>query len=300
MNILITGGTGFIGKYLVEHFAKNHTVLVYDNLSNSTEKDAEHVIAKGAKFCKGDILDIEKMIEFGKADVVIHLAAKSDVNESVINPEDTNEVNVAGTANVLQCCVTNKIKKIIFASSAAVYGDCNDTITENSKTNPQSPYGQSKLDAEKIIEKTCKENNIDYTIFRIFNVYGKGQNIQYAGVISKFLENISQNKPLVIYGDGEQTRDFISIHDVIKAFDCAVISNNNGTYNIGTGKSLSINDLIKIIFEVFGKQLDVLHKDAKTGDIKDSMVDVSLAKTELGFVAKGSLKKELARSKQHF
>ncbi|MFB5634879.1 MAG: NAD-dependent epimerase/dehydratase family protein, partial [Candidatus Nitrosomaritimum aestuariumsis] len=260
-----------------------------------SQEDVDSLICMGAEFLQGDILDYDLLCKFAKdVDCIIHLAAKSDVSESVINPEITNKVNVEGTANVVNCCVQNKIKKIIFASSAAVYGDCNDTITENSKTNPQSPYGQSKLDAEKIIEKTCKENNIDYTIFRIFNVYGKGQNIQYAGVISKFLENISQKKPLVIYGDGEQTRDFISIHDVIKAFDCAVISNNNGTYNIGTGKSLSINDLVKIIFEVFGKKLDVLHKDAKKGDIKDSMVDVSLAKTELGFVAKGSLKKELA------
>jgi len=120
-----------------------------------------------------------RLPEFGKGvDVVIHLAAKSDVSESVIHPEITSDVNVRGTQNVLQCCIKNNIKKIIFASSAAVYGECKDNpIAENSTTNPLSPYGQSKLDAEKIIHNVCMQNNINHVILRIFNVYGKGQNV---------------------------------------------------------------------------------------------------------------------------
>ncbi len=294
MNILITGGAGFIGKYLVEYFVKNHTVLVYDNLSNSTKKDSEYVIAKGAKFCKGDILDFEKLAEFSKVDVVIHLAAKSDVTESVINPGNTNEVNVAGTANVLQCCIRNKIKKIIFASSAAVYGNSKEIpIKENSVTSPVSPYGESKLAAEKIIQDTCKQNDISYVILRMFNVYGKGQNDQYAGVITKFMQNILQKRPVVIYGDGKQTRDFVSINDVINAFECSILSKKNGTYNIASGKSVSINELAKIIFDVFGKKLDVTNEDAKKGDIKNSVADISNAASELGFSAIRKFKDEL-------
>jgi len=296
LNILITGGAGFIGKYLAEHFAKSHTVLVYDDLSNSTEKDSEYVVSKGAKFCKGDILDFEKLLEFSSnVDVVIHLAAKSDVSESVINPENTNKVNVEGTKNVLKCCIQKKIKKIIFASSAAIYGDSKEIpIKENSITSPLSPYGQSKLDAEKIIQDTCKQNDINYTILRMFNVYGKGQNDQYAGVITKFMQNILQKKSVVIYGNGTQTRDFVSIYDVVDAFECSILSKKNGTYNIASGKSITIKELAEIMFDAFGKK-DVMYEDTKKGDIKDSVANVSLARTELGFVAKRSLKEELSK-----
>ena len=297
MKILVTGGAGYIGKHLVKNLIKNNQVLVYDNLSNSSDKDRISLVDKGVKFLKGDILDYDVLCEFSKdVNVVIHLAAMINVNESVINPEFTKKVNVDGTVNVLKCCIKNKIKKIIFASSAAVYGDSKEIpINENSTTNPQSPYGQSKLDAEKIIVKTCQENNIDHIIFRMFNVYGKGQNTQYAGVITKFLENIRDDKPLVIYGDGEQTRDFVSINDVVEAFDCATKLHKNGKYNIASGKSLSINELAQIMFEAFGKKLEIKHKEMKKDEIKYSVADVSLTKNELGFVAKKSLKEELSK-----
>jgi len=294
MRILVTGGAGFIGRYLVEFLLKNNTVLVYDDLSNSSRKDVDSLAGMGAEFLQGDILDVDSLCEFSKVDMVIHLAAKSDVAESVINPEITNKVNVDGTVNVIDCCIKNNIKKIIFASSAAVYGDHSDIITEESATNPQSPYGNSKLEAEKIIAKKCKENNINYVILRMFNVYGDGQNNNYAGVITKFLDNIAQNKSLIIYGDGKQTRDFVSIQDIVDAFDCAITSDKNGTYNIGTGKSISINELAEIMFDVFGKKLDVTYQNAKKGDIKHSVTDVSLVREKLGFVAKRTLKEELA------
>ena len=297
MKILVTGGAGFIGRHLVKNLIKNNQILVYDNLSNSSDKDRISLVDKGVKFLKGDILDYDVLCEFSKnVNVVIHLAAMINVNESVINPEFTKKVNVDGTANVLKCCIKNKIKKIIFASTATVYGDSKEIpINENSTTNPQSPYGQSKLDAEKIIVKTCQENNIDYIIFRMFNVYGKGQNTQYAGVITKFLENIRDDNPLVIYGDGEQTRDFVSINDVVEAFDCATKLHKNGIYNIASGKSLSINELAQIMFDVFGKKLDIKHKEMKKDEIKYSVADVSLTKNKLGFVAKKSLKEELSK-----
>ena len=295
LKILVTGGAGFIGRYLAEFLLQNNKVLIYDNLSNSTFENLASLINKGVEFLQGDILDFDLLCEFSKdVDCVIHLAAKIDVNESVINPEITNKVNADGTANVINCCIKNNIKKIIFASSAAVYGDCNDTITEESATNPQSPYGNSKLEAEKIIIKKCKENNIDHVILRMFNVYGKGQNNNYAGVITKFFKNISEGKPLVIYGNGEQTRDFVNIHDIVKAFDCAIISDKNGTYNIASGKSISINDLTKIILDVFEKKIDMSYEDAKNGDINYSVADISLAKNKLGFVAKRLLKEELS------
>lgn len=279
MKILVTGGAGFIGRHLVSAILDKHQVTIYDNLSNSSEKEIIPLTNRGVKFIKGDILDFKKLLESSREiDVIIHLAAKSDVSDSIIHPEITNDTNVNGTINVLKCCVQNKIK-IIFASSAAVYGDCIKLpITEKSKTEPLSPYGKSKLDAEEQIRKV----RADAIILRLFNVYGEGQNDQYSGVISKFLKNISEDKPLVIYGDGNQTRDFISIYDVIDAFSCAISSENSGTYNIASGVSISINDLAKMMLEISGKNLEMIYKKEKLGEIKFSQCDISLAQ-KLGF-----------------
>lgn len=296
MNILVTGGAGFIGRYLVEHLLNNNQITIYDDLSNSSMEKISFLISRGAKFIRGDILDFEKLLESTRNfDVVIHLAAKSDVTESVIHPKDTINVNLNGTINVLKCCVQNKIRKIIFASSASVYGDHENIITEKSVTVPLSPYGKSKLDAEIQIRKFAGEFGFCAVILRLFNVYGKGQNDQYAGVISKFLKNISENKPLIIYGDGNQTRDFVSIYDVIRAIECAISSENSGTYNIASGKSVSINELAGMIISSSGKKLDVIHEEQKKGEIKNSTADVTLAEKNIGFSAKKILKDELSK-----
>ena len=296
MNILVTGGAGFIGRYLAEHLCDNNQVTIYDDLSNSDIEKISFLISRGAKFIRGDVLDFEKLLENSRNfDVIIHLAAKSNVAESVIFPEDTINVNLNGTINVLKCCVQNKIRKIIFASSASVYGDHENIISEKSVTIPLSPYGKSKLDAEIQIRKFADEFGFDAIILRLFNVYGKGQNDQYAGVISKFLKNISEDKPLIIYGDGKQTRDFVSVYDVIRAIECAISSENSGTYNIASGKSISINELAEIIVSSSGKKLDIIHKEQKKGDIKNSAADVSLAEKKLGFLAKRTLRDELPK-----
>ncbi|MCJ8305457.1 MAG: NAD-dependent epimerase/dehydratase family protein [Nitrosopumilus sp.] len=293
MKILVTGGAGFIGRNVVDSFLKKHEITIYDNLSNSSEQNITSLIEKGVDFVKGDILDYDALVESCKEfDVVIHLAAKSDVSDSVIHPEITKKVNVDGTVNVVQCCIQNKIRKIIFASSASVYGDCNDTITEKTLTNPLSPYGSSKLDAENIIKKVSQKNELDYIIFRMFNVYGKGQNKQYVGVITKFLENITEKKSITIYGDGKQTKDYISIHDVVDAFSMAIKLNKTGTYNIASGKSISVNELSELMFNIFGK-VDVKYLEKQKGDIQNSITDVSLAKNELSFTAKKTLRDEL-------
>ncbi|AJM91245.1 NAD-dependent epimerase/dehydratase family protein [Nitrosopumilus piranensis] len=289
MNILITGGAGFVGRYLAKSFSQ-HKITIFDNFSNSSQNDISNI-----HFIQGDILDYETLLKSSKGtDVMIHLAAKTDVFESVTNPEDTMNVNVNGTINVLKCCKQNKIKKIVFASSAAVYGNCDQLpINEKTITKPTSPYGQSKLQAENEIKKFAKEFGIEYVILRMFNVYGKGQNIQYAGVITKFLENISRDKEILIYGDGKQTRDFISINDIVDAYSCALESKISGTYNIASGKSTSINELAKTMLDVFNKKLEIKHEKEKEGDIKYSLADVSLAQKEIGFAAKRKLRDEL-------
>jgi len=297
LKILVTGGAGFIGRYLVDFLLPQNEVTIYDDLSNSSKVDIESLIEKGAKFVNEDILDYQKLqkscIGF---DLLIHLAAKSDVADSIIHPEITNEVNVTGTENIMKCCIENKIKKIIFPSSAAVYMDSKIPVTENIKINPLSPYGKSKLAAEQKIKKISEEYNINAITLRMFNVYGKGQNNQYAGVISKFIKNISENRPIQINGDGEQTRDFVSIFDVVTAFECAIknIEGKKGdVYNIGTGNSVSINELAKLILKVAEKKTEIKYKKPSKDEIKDSVADVTLAKNELGFIADRKLQDEL-------
>ena len=297
LKILVTGGAGFIGRYLVDFLLPQNEVTIYDDLTNSSKKDIESLIEKGAKFVNEDILDYQKLQKSCVGfNLLIHLAAKSDVADSIIHPEITNEVNVTGTENIMKCCIENKIKKIIFASSAAVYADSKMPVTENIKTNPLSPYGKSKLAAEQKIKKNSVEFGVHAISLRMFNVYGKGQNYQYAGVISKFIKNISKDRPIEINGDGEQTRDFVSIFDVIKAFECAIknIDGKKGdVYNIGTGNSISINELAKVILKISNKKTEIKYKKQNKDEIKNSVADITLAKNELGFIAKQKLQDEL-------
>ncbi|WP_316507245.1 NAD-dependent epimerase/dehydratase family protein [Nitrosopumilus sp.] len=286
----MTGGAGFIGSHVVDLLLNNHTITIYDNLSNSSKSTINSSIKKGVQFIKGDILDYEMLVKYSKGfDLVIHLAAKTDVTESVIHQEKIEKINVNGTINVVRCCIENNVKKIIFSSSAAVYGDSKVSTTENTKTNPLSPYGISKLLAENKIKRMA-ENKIEYVILRLFNVYGKRQNKQHTDVISNFIENISKDKPFVIYGNGEQVRDFISIKDVVNAFHCAIKINSNGIYNIATGKSISINELSKIFLDMSRKKINIKYESAKKADIKYSKADITLAKKELGFKPKINLK----------
>ena len=297
MKIFITGGAGFIGRNLAGYLLDNHKVTIYDNLSNSSKENIQSLLEKGVKFQYGDILDYQELEKSCAGyDLVIHLAAKSDVAESVINPEKTYEVNVAGTKNVLRCCVKNKIEKLIFASSAAVYGDCNFRIDEKVTPNPLSPYGKSKLDAEKEIEKFTKENNIHAISLRMFNVYDL-QDSKQPGVIPKFIRNVLDDNPIVINGDGKQTRDFVFIGDVISAFDCAIrhIDGKKGNaYNIATGNSVSIQDVAKIIIQKSGKEIEIKHKDQLQSDIKNSETSVVLAKKDLEFTAKHNVLDDLS------
>lgn len=294
LKILVTGGMGFIGKHLVRSLLKNeNTVTIFDNFSNSDKKSNLLFMKSGVKIVDGDITKLNDISDAVKdQQIVIHLAAKISVEESIKNPSETFRINVDGTKNVLLSCKKNNVKKIIVASSAAVYGESikNLKLTEKSKMNPISPYGESKIKMEKEVKKFATKNGINYIILRFFNIYGIGQSDEYAGVITKFLERIRNNEDLKIFGDGRQTRDFVAIQDVINAIHNAISYNKNELFNIASGKAITIKELAELMILLSEKKLDINYLPPKKGDIRYSEADISLANKNLGYISKIELK----------
>jgi UDP-glucose 4-epimerase len=280
MRIFITGGSGFIGTYLCKKLASLHKVTVYDNFSNSSKENFP--VIENVTLIVGDILDNSKLLYSMKNhDIVIHLAAKTDVIDSIHNPDNTFQTNVQGTQNVLDSCKSNNISKIIIASSAAVYKNSNNSVDEVSTTEPLSPYGQSKLDMENITVKS----EINYSILRLFNVYGNGHT---TGVIANFRKNILENTPLTIFGDGKAIRDFIHIDDVVDAIILSMKS-TSGIYNIASGYGTSISNLAKLLIQLSENNSEIIYKPVRKGEIIYSVANISKSQKEFGFHTKISL-----------
>ncbi len=295
MQILITGGCGFVGSHLSKYLLeKGHKVVAYDNFSNSKKNEN----SLQPRVIKGDILDlshISKCLE--KIDLVIHLAAQISVIDSNSHPEKTLKINVQGTENVLNACVKQQVKNFIGISSAAVFGNQNNILSENSPTLPISVYGKSKLLMEKMIVDFSKNHNINSVILRFFNLYGKNQSPQYAGVIAKFLDKIKNCQPVVICGDGSQTRDFVHVDDAISCIDLAIqkMDGKSGEiYNVGSGQSTKILDLAKLLICLSKKNIPISFLDPIENDIIHSRTSIELASDDLGYVPKRTLQDGLS------
>jgi len=288
---LITGGCGFIGSHIAEELIKNHDnkVIVMDNLSSGYLKNIEHIKDK-IDFIQCDIRDYDRLLTiFNGVDYIFHEAAFVSVFDSINRPFDNHSINLTGTLNVLEGARKNDVKRVVMASSAAVYGNTPDLPkVETMLPCPESPYGLSKITGEYYGKIYSNIYNLPVISLRYFNVFGPRQDPSspYSGVISKFTDNILSDKPPVIFGDGKQTRDFIFVKDVVKANLFAMENpylKGGEVFNIATGISNNLLDLIDIINNITGKHIKPLYKEARIGDIKDSLADISLAKDILIF-----------------
>jgi UDP-glucose 4-epimerase len=287
--VLVTGGAGFIGSHLVEALVKSkHDVTVFDNLSSGKQSNLASVKDK-ITFIKGDITDssaLKKAVQ--KQEYVFHLAANASVPYSVEHPLETHEVNATGTLNVLLAAKEAKVKRVIYSSSAAVYGDEPSLPkTENSPLRPQTPYASQKLAGEQYTIIFSKIYGIETVALRYFNVYGPRQDPKspYSGVITKFVTLLKSQQQPTIFGDGMQTRDFVYVSDVVQANLRAMTAANavGKVFNIATGVQVSIKEMLAHLNEILGVKIQPKFVPRQPGDILHSVADISEAKKVLRF-----------------
>jgi UDP-glucose 4-epimerase len=287
MKVLVTGGAGFIGSHLVEQLQGRAEVRVLDNLRSGFRHNLDGL---RCEFIEGNILDrdIVRQAMCG-VDYVFHLAAMVSVPESMQQPVECVEANTTGTLVVLEEAARAGVKKLAFSSSAAVYGD-NPVMPkmETMRPEPVSPYAVTKLDGEFYGAMFTREKKLATVSLRYFNVFGPRQDprSQYAAAVPAFIERARKNEPLVIYGDGEQTRDFVAVQTVAAAnIFLATQSEATGVFNVAGGEAISINQLAATIRELAGSRSKIRHADARPGDVKHSRADITRLR-ETGFVSK--------------
>ena len=296
MKFVVTGGAGFIGSQLVKYLLnENYEITIIDNLCTGRLENLSGFEDK-IDFHNLDILEFNELRKIVKdSDGIFHLAALTSVQESYLQKEKYDSVNVDGTENIFKLAKEFKIK-VIYASSSSVYGNLTSIpIKEDFSRNPLNPYGTTKLNDE-ILAEHYSNSGVEIIGLRLFNVYGIGQTGDYAGVITKFNESIQAGKPPTIFGDGSHVRDFVSVEDVAKANLLAMQSDfNNGFVNIGTGITTSIAGLANLMIKLSNKTLKPIFTDLPEGDVKASQADVNLAKKLIGWEYETSLEDGLRK-----
>jgi UDP-glucose 4-epimerase len=301
MRVLVTGGAGFIGSHIVEHFQGKAEVRVLDNLRSGYKENLEGL---DVEFIEGSITDKKVVTEAVKEiDYIFHLAAMISVPESMEKPQECVEINTQGTLNVLQTAASAGVKKLCFSSSAANYGD-NPTVPklETMIPEPKSPYAVTKLDGEYYCGIYSDEGWLQTACMRYFNVFGPRQDpgSQYAAAIPIFIHKALRNEPITIFGDGEQTRDFIYVKDIVAAnVWLAKNESYTGVYNVAYGKKQTVNDLAQKIIELTGSSSQIHYAPPRAGDVKHSQASIDkIAAT--GFTADSSFNEGLVDTIEFF
>ena len=273
-NILITGGLGFIGSHISNKLMKDNRIIIVDNLSTGNINNLINPNHDNLEIIKKDICEIDWNDILTDIDYIFHLAAMASVPLSIDAPIKCNEVNLNATVKLLDSAVKNNVQKIVFSSSAAVYGqNKNMPLKETEPLMPTSPYAASKASCEIYLKSFYESYGLNYTVLRYFNVFGPKQdkNSDYAAVIPNFISAFLSGKSPKIYGDGNQTRDFIYVEDVANANILACKSKYNGVVNIASGEKISINQLFEVIKNNLGSELEAEYLPKRPGDIQHSL-----------------------------
>lgn len=295
MRFLITGGAGFLGAALANRLAaEGHQVRVIDDLSAGDSARLDRAVL----FTRGSVLDRPKMWTLLQdVDCVYHLAARVLVSESILYPREYNEVNVGGTVSVMEAMRDAGVRRVIFTSSGAVYGEqAHQPVREDQTPNPQSPYAVSKLAAEYYVRTIGALWGIETVIMRIFNAYGPGQNLppSHPPVVPRLLQQALRGASLVVFGSGAQTRDFVYIDDVVRALVAAATADvNRCILNVGSGAETSINELVSRVAEAVGREVEVLLSPAESGGVSRLCADLTLARRLLGYEPRVDLREGL-------
>jgi len=319
--VLITGGAGFIGSHLAEELLRRgETVRVLDNLTTGSLQNLRFAVGQVSlpsdrrqtvygsqlELIIGDVRDpglVRKVMR--GVDSVFHLAAITSVVRSVRQPGEANSVNVDGTLNVLQAAQSEGVRRVVYASSSAVYGNSHVLPkSEDTRPTPVSPYGAAKLAGEAYCHAFWSCYGLDTVTLRYFNVYGPRQNVasDYAGVIPTFILAMLQNKPPVIHGDGKQTRDFVSVDDVVHASIAAAASHlaPGRCFNVASGEMHSVLDLFESLSEILETNLTPEFGPAQPGDVRESLGSIELARELLNYTPRTALNEGLARTVEFF
>ena len=296
MKFAVTGGAGFVGSNIVKLLVKeNHDVLVIDNMHTGKKENLQEIFDK-IEFCELDIRNIPELENKIKdVDGIFHEAALTIVQESFLMEEEYYDVNVKGTENIFKIAEKYGIK-VVFASSSSVYGNTEKIpILENNERNPINPYGKTKLEDEFLAEK-YSDKGVSIIGLRYFNIFGKGQTGSYAGVITKFVNQLKEKKSPKIFGDGSQIRDFIFVEDIAQANLSAMLSKINfGFFNIGTGKTTSILQLAKFLIKLYNLEIFPEFSEPLNGDVQKSQADIKKSQKLLNWTYKIEIEEGLEK-----
>jgi nucleoside-diphosphate-sugar epimerase len=302
MRYLVTGGAGFIGSNTVDELVRRgHSVVVLDDLSSGREDNLAEIRNK-ITFIKGSITDIEVVRKvMHEAEYVLHLGARTSVPRSVKDPLETNKINIEGTLNVLVAAKELKVKRVIFAASSSAYGET-PTLPKREAMQPQpiSPYGVTKYVGELYCQTFGRCYGLENVALRYFNIFGPRQDpgSPYSGVLAKFCTAFLEDVQPLVFGDGEQTRDFTYVDNAVQAnlLACEAPNASGKVFNVGVGGRVSLNEVLRELAKITGKTLAAKYEPPRDGDIRDSQADISQARETLGYDPQVSFEKGLART----